>query len=389
LIESQFTKFNNVITTYTNKYDTVYSTLTIEQFMENNEVKELNQTELTLYMAALKKGIEDANLEIEYRSDYGRISISHTALERYLESNTKGRLTITAQKITSISSLTGWNWLRTAYNGGAPVYKFTVESSASSTTKPTLTYFIPYQLDNTESINSLKVYQVDSSGTKNLMSATYDSSLGGFTFSTAKTGYFTVINDGSTSSVFPFTDVSNSHWARSSIKYCYEKGLVNGTTTTTYSPSQETSKAMIIAMLARLDGYAPTKTTSKYSLTDIDSSDWYAEYAQWAYDNKIVTGKVFYGNDTLTRQEIARILYNYLKYKGYSLTFNSKNVVEYDDVKSIDDTYLTVVNFLKYKNIMVGDTNNNFNPKQNVTRAEMAAIMCRIIDYNLVNEVTQ
>lgn len=52
-----------------------------------------------------------------------------------------------------------------------------------------------------------------------------------------------------------FSDVDNGHWARNNIVYAYDKGLVKGTTETTFSPEDKLSASQFMVMLLRAMGY--------------------------------------------------------------------------------------------------------------------------------------
>lgn len=53
----------------------------------------------------------------------------------------------------------------------------------------------------------------------------------------------------------------------------------------------------------------------------------------------------------------------------------------YSDMEQISDWALKQVQALKNAGIMQGDSANNFNPKQNITREEMAVLMFNILKY--------
>ena len=62
------------------------------------------------------------------------------------------------------------------------------------------------------------------------------------------------INENAGKDSLPFTDVNASRWYYSSVKFAYEKGLMNGTGNATFSPNADTTRGMIVTMLARLEG---------------------------------------------------------------------------------------------------------------------------------------
>ena len=62
--------------------------------------------------------------------------------------------------------------------------------------------------------------------------------------------------------------------------------------------------------------------------TDIKSSHWFAPAVQWAYDNKITSGKTattFAPNENITREQLAAMLCRYAEYKGMEIA-NTKDI---------------------------------------------------------------
>lgn len=57
----------------------------------------------------------------------------------------------------------------------------------------------------------------------------------------------------------PFTDVNTTDWCYDAVQYAYEKGMMNGTSTTTFSPDGTTTRGMIVTILHRMEG-TPTAT---------------------------------------------------------------------------------------------------------------------------------
>ncbi len=51
----------------------------------------------------------------------------------------------------------------------------------------------------------------------------------------------------------PFKDIHEDNWFYNSVKYAYEKGLMQGTGLDSFSPFSNTSRAMIVTILHRLE----------------------------------------------------------------------------------------------------------------------------------------
>lgn len=103
---------------------------------------------------------------------------------------------------------------------------------------------------------------------------------------------------------FPFADVAKGSWYYEGVRYAYENGLMSGTGEGTFSPDLPTSRGMLVTILYRLAGSA--------SFTDVVKGQWYADGVAWASANGVVSGYPdgsFRPNDTITREQMAAILY--------------------------------------------------------------------------------
>lgn len=372
---ADLSKFTNTVESYIEKFRHVDTSLTINHYLEEDEDVFLTGSTFSLPMSAIKKAIKDADMTLEYRSDLGRVYFSNSALEKLCKNY--GTLSIDLKTVTSFSG-NYTKWLKSAYNDGAVVYK--VNTTCGSNTA-NVEYFLPYELDKSETVSELNVYFVDSKGNRESLSYEYDTTLRGVRFSLDENGYVAIYADGVDTNTLPFYDVPDTHWARSYIRYCYNRGLFVGTSATTFSPNLSVDKSQIIALLARLDDFDGKMTSTKLRFTDVNTADWYAPYAQWAQEKGLVTGNTFGAKDTMTREDIAKLLYTYLqKANKLDKNFNANKVENYADNNDISSGCRTAVQYMRYVGVMGGVGNNAFAPKATVDRAQMATIMQRMVE---------
>ncbi len=177
-----------------------------------------------------------------------------------------------------------------------------------------------------------------------------------------------------------FIDIDNS-WAKSSIEYVADKDILKGVTKTTFEPKTEVSRAMTATVLGRMSG-ADAKGLNN-TFDDVKENVWYTDYVNWATDNDIVKGineSKFNPSASITREELAVAIENYLKYSGQEVE-NTTPVTFFDDSKISSSAKSAVYN-LRNIGIIKGDTLGNFNPKSNLTRAELSAILERVVKYS-------
>ncbi len=176
-----------------------------------------------------------------------------------------------------------------------------------------------------------------------------------------------------------FTDVKDSDWFASAVKYAYENGLMTGTGNGVFSPNTATNRAMIVTILYRLEG-SPAMTNSS-SFTDVASGTYYADAVAWAAQNGIVSG---YGNnkfgptDNITREQLATILYRYAQYKNNDTTA-SADLSTYTDANAISAYARTALSWANAEKLINGTSTTTLSPKQTATRAQVAQILMNLL----------
>ena len=180
--------------------------------------------------------------------------------------------------------------------------------------------------------------------------------------------------------VNPFADVDQVDWFHESVIYVYKNGLMNGTGNDTFSPADGMTRGMIVTVLYRMNG-----GTGNYTdiFSDIASGAWYENAAAWAADNGIVNGvgdKRFAPGKTLTREQLALMLYNYAKYKGLNTTVTDNDVLSgYADTGSISSWAEEAMKWAVSAGVITGN-DSRLNPQASASRAEVAAMLYRFIE---------
>ena len=176
----------------------------------------------------------------------------------------------------------------------------------------------------------------------------------------------------------PFTDVAQDAWYYSVAKECYETGLINGTSATTFSPMQEMTRAMVVTILWRMEGQPKVDFNNKFS--DVSSKQWYATSISWAEKSGVVHG---YGDGTfkpdaaVTREQVAVMLANYATYKGVYVP-GTKKLNTYPDGSQVSTWAQAGMKWALTNGIVSGNGAGYLNPKKSATRAEGAAMLLRM-----------
>ena len=96
-----------------------------------------------------------------------------------------------------------------------------------------------------------------------------------------------------------------------------------------------------------------------------------------------VTETEFAPNDNITREQIAAIMHRYAQYKGYDVSVGENtNILSYDDFNSISEYAIAAMQYACGRGLIKGKSESTLNPKDNATRAEIAAILHRFIEAN-------
>ncbi|GAU78287.1 S-layer homology domain-containing protein [Fusibacter sp. 3D3] len=261
--------------------------------------------------------------------------------------------------------------------GIRPVYNITVSYGNSSTVSSfgngVATVAIPYTPGNGEAIGGVYAVYVDEKGNAiRVDGSAYDVSSGCVIFTTP---HFSMYGVGYTAPSAKFSD-SNSHWAKESIDYVVGRGLLSGTTETTFAPDTAMTRGMLVTALGRLAGVDVSSYITS-SFTDVKAGSAFQPYIEWAYKKGIIQGigsNQFAPDRAIIREEIAVIISNFAKSTGYTLPV-IREATTYSDASSIGSTYKTAVTALQQAGIMRGGTSNKFNPKSNATRAEVSSML--------------
>ncbi|WP_336773545.1 S-layer homology domain-containing protein [Paenibacillus sp. MMO-58] len=179
----------------------------------------------------------------------------------------------------------------------------------------------------------------------------------------------------------PYKDVNMDDWYYSYVNLAYTYGLFNGTTSTTFSPGTSMTRAMFVQVLANLENVNRSSYTSS-RFSDVTDGQWYTAAVEWAAESGIVNGinaDLFDPNSTMTREQMLVILYNYMKYKGYKILESQSK--SFADESEISSWALKAVQALQDIGIVSGKPNNLFDPKATATRAEVATIFVRFVEY--------
>lgn len=203
--------------------------------------------------------------------------------------------------------------------------------------------------------------------------------------SSARDGILTVPLNGSAvfrayDNAMDFNDIGD-HWAKNYIDFVTSRNLFLGTGENRFSPSTGMTRGMLVTVLGRLSDII-TEAYDGQSFGDVDPNVYYARYIEWAAINGIVKGDgrgSFLPDQDVTREQLAVILYNCIRFMGFDLIEKNSKDHSFVDADDISDYAREAVNALYRAGVISGKTGNLFDPKGTATRAEVAVMIEKLI----------
>ncbi|MDO4793095.1 MAG: S-layer homology domain-containing protein [Filifactor alocis] len=178
-----------------------------------------------------------------------------------------------------------------------------------------------------------------------------------------------------------FKDVSG-HRFKAEIIYLAQKGIVSGTTPTTYEPSKKMTRAEFATILVKA---LSLKSSGKMKFKDVSGTSWYYDKVLAANNAGLIRGSTaekFLPNDPITVQEAAVILANAAKYRGFDISMNEGStrdmLAQFEDYTTSDKWARPYLAYCLKAGILSQDE-IKLRPKNIVSRGEMAKMVYQLI----------
>lgn len=172
------------------------------------------------------------------------------------------------------------------------------------------------------------------------------------------------------------TDIKGSDWFYEAVNYVLSNGLMTGTSNTTFTPNGALTRGMLVTVLYRMAGSPKVEGKVSEKFSDCTDGSWYADAVLWASENKVVDGYedgTFKPTKSITRQEMAKVLYGYDKIGGKTAEGITEKLT-YTDLDAIADWALEAVTYCTAEKYLAG-SNGAFSPKGTATRAMGAKVL--------------
>ena len=340
--------------------------------------KALAGVQITLKADALDKlvssGVKRFTIDTDSMADFGFMLDTLKELNR----QTTGDLILKMKK-TAVTS----QEVETAI-GNRPVYDITLwevkngKETVVNLSGKTVSIAIPYTPAKNEKPGNLYAVYVDENGNVQWISkSSYNMDQKAVIFVAE---HFSIYGIGYKNQIPAFTDVNN-HWAKDNMLFVVSRGLLSGTSATTFSPNTGMTRGMFVTALGRLAGVDPTDYQARM-FTDVKEDAYYAPYVNWAAKTGVVSGTTdttFAPDANINREQMAVIMKNYATKLGYTIP-KTLEVVNFADSAGISSWAKEAVKSMQQAGILAGKTNNCFDPAGTATRAEVATVLRRFVE---------
>ncbi|KTD85896.1 S-layer homology domain-containing protein [Paenibacillus etheri] len=201
--------------------------------------------------------------------------------------------------------------------------------------------------------------------------------------------YFATINSlsGGTYSVIwhplEFSDVAD-HWAKEAVNDMGSRLVIEGTGTGQFTPDQAITRAEFAAIVVR--GLGLELDQAATSFADVKSTDWYNGAINTAFAYQLINGfedGMFRPDDQITREQAMLIIAKAMKITALKAKHSGQSadgfLNPYTDAGKASDWAISAITDCLQAGVIMGRSSNVLAPKDDMTRAEVAAIVKRLL----------
>ena len=178
-----------------------------------------------------------------------------------------------------------------------------------------------------------------------------------------------------------FKDIPSQPWYYDYLGRATDLGLFSGTSSTTFSPEREITRAEAAVVLSRVHEILMGEEIVSNSTTafqDVSPRSYYSKAVNWAAENRIVSGygnRTFRPGGTITHVELAVMLHNYLRLVHKDFLYPPEDrYTDYEDIPSWARPHVQAISGF---DIFQGSV---FAPQAGTTRSEAAALFVRMYE---------
>lgn len=182
---------------------------------------------------------------------------------------------------------------------------------------------------------------------------------------------------------YEFKDVA-THWAKQDVNDIGSRMVVSGTQAGIYEPDRNITRAEFAAIMVKALGLKPGMGSNPFA--DVKAGEWYANYIKTAYEYKLISGysaDAFGPMDPITREQAMAIVAKAMDITGLKVDLAAgeadKLLEAFTDGRMSEEYAKSGIAIGVKTGIISGRTSEIIAPKESITRAEVAAIVRRLL----------
>lgn len=166
------------------------------------------------------------------------------------------------------------------------------------------------------------------------------------------------------------SQIPEDMWYRSGVSYCIKNKLMQGDENNFFKPEANIKWAELLQILYNREGMQADNTESDKA--------WYADAVSWALNSDIISNAAAEekAESEMTREEAVTVLYRYAEYKGFDTELEA-DTSKFTDLNESSEEAVAAIKYAVASGLINGKTDSTINPRDNITRAEIAVILER------------
>lgn len=176
----------------------------------------------------------------------------------------------------------------------------------------------------------------------------------------------------------PYKDVKPGVWYHEAVTYVYDNGIMTGFANGNFGPADNLGRGQFATILYRMEENPNTEYQAIFP--DVSNGQFYSIPASWAYNTGVISGynNGYFGPaDTMTREQLATMMYRYAKHKGYNVT-QKANLERYPDYRKVSSFSNEAMQWAVGVGLISGDQ-GKLNPQGTASRAVTSVIIQRFM----------
>ena len=175
-----------------------------------------------------------------------------------------------------------------------------------------------------------------------------------------------------------FVDVPKNAYYHDAVYWAVDKGITEGVDSTHFAPDATCTRAQMVTFLWRAAGQ-PTPANNVNPFTDVDGDAYYYNAVLWGVDKGIVKGTsetTFSPNATVTRAQTVTFLYRYEQSQGGGFTGTWAFPLNYSDAADVSDWAYEAFCWMTMHNVVQG-SDGKLLPNDKCLRSQIVTMLDR------------